>query len=218
MIDTSKTYKSNNFGDFKIVNYVNKKNIEIEFVNTGARRIVREAAIKIGAVRDLFVPTSCGIGFLGEGRHNPTENGKRTKAHNSWSRILSRCYREAYHKEKPTYKNCTVCEEWHNFQNYAEWYEANYIEGYHLDKDIKQRGVVNKIYSPETCLFVTPKENVIEALAKNYTFISPCDEVTNIYNITKYCRDNNLNAHMMLKVNDGINKSHRGWTRYVNNQ
>ena len=63
----------------------------------------------------------------------------------------------------PTYKDVTVCEEWHNFQNFAKWFEDNYVEGFELDKDILVKG--NKIYSPETCCFV-PKE--INSLFKNY--------------------------------------------------
>ena len=53
--------------------------------------------------------------------------------------------------------DCTVDERWHNFQNFAEWYYDNYIEGYHLDKDILFKG--NKIYSPETCCFVPQEIN-----------------------------------------------------------
>ena len=215
MIDTSKTYKSNSFGYFKVVNYINDKNIEIEFINTGSRIVTKIASVKAGCVRDLFAPSACGIGFLGDGKHRASIKGKQTKAHILWSKILMRCYSAKYHKEKPTYKGCTVCDEWHNFQNYAAWHEKNYIKGYHIDKDIKQRGVVNKIYSPETCLFVTPKENVTEALAKNYTFISPCGEITNIYNLTKYCRNNNLSRGMMLKVNKGNQELHKGWARYI---
>ena len=70
--------------------------------------------------------------------------------------MLKRCYDEKYHEKHPTYKDCKVCEEWHDFQNFAEWYYNNYyeIEGerMHLDKDILIKR--NKVYSPETCVFV----------------------------------------------------------------
>ena len=55
-------------------------------------------------------------------------------------------------EKQPSYIGCLVDEEWHNFQNFAEWFEDNYVEGWHLDKDILIKG--NKIYSPETCCFV----------------------------------------------------------------
>ena len=60
------------------------------------------------------------------------------------------------HKKYPTYIDCEVCEEFHNFQNFAEWYYDNYyeVEGerMELDKDILFKH--NKIYSPETCIYV----------------------------------------------------------------
>ena len=55
----------------------------------------------------------------------------------------------------------TCCEEWLNFQNFAQWYRDNYyeIEGERvaLDKDILVKG--NKIYSKESCIFVPQRIN-----------------------------------------------------------
>ena len=70
--------------------------------------------------------------------------------------MLTRCYSEKEHKKHPTYIDCEVRDEWRNFQNFAKWYENNYYtvkgEIMHLDKDILVKH--NKIYSPETCIFV----------------------------------------------------------------
>lgn len=61
-----------------------------------------------------------------------------------------RCYDVKYSKKHPTYKDCTVCEEWHNFQTFAKWFDENYYEIENtimdLDKDILKNG--NKIYCP----------------------------------------------------------------------
>lgn len=61
----------------------------------------------------------------------------------------------------PTYKGCTVCDEWHNFQVFAKWYDENYYllddQRTELDKDILIKG--NKTYSPETCVFVPQRIN-----------------------------------------------------------
>ena len=69
--------------------------------------------------------------------------------------MLERCYSPKLHAKEPTYIGCTVCPEWHYLSNFKRWFDNNYVEGYHLDKDILVKG--NKIYSPETCCFV-PKE------------------------------------------------------------
>ena len=78
--------------------------------------------------------------------------------------MLHRCYDEKLQeKYYTTYINCSVCTEWHNFQNFAQWYEENYyeVEGERmcLDKDILVKG--NKTYSPETCVFVPNNINVL---------------------------------------------------------
>lgn len=73
--------------------------------------------------------------------------------------MLQRCYDPKLHLRHPTYKECNVIEEWHNFQNFASWFEKNYIDGYQIDKDLLVEG--NKIYSPETCCFVPKEINLI---------------------------------------------------------
>lgn len=70
-----------------------------------------------------------------------------------WCSMLQRCYSEKLHERYPTYKDCSVCEEWLTFSNFKSWMEQQDWEGKHLDKDILVEG--NKVYSPETCSFVS---------------------------------------------------------------
>ena len=111
---------------------------------------------KNGKIKCPYDRSVYGIGYLGEGKYKVLENGKHTRIYQTWIDMLKRCYDEKYHEKHPTYKDCKVCEEWHDFQNFAEWYYNNYyeIEGerMHLDKDILIKR--NKVYSPETCVFV----------------------------------------------------------------
>lgn len=98
----------------------------------------------------------CGVGLYTKGKHKVTENGKITKAYHAWSAMLERCHCPNLQARYPPYIDCTACEEWLNFQSFAEWHWENYPqdgEKYQLDKDLKVIG--NKIYSPETCLFVS---------------------------------------------------------------
>jgi hypothetical protein len=94
---------------------------------------------------------------FGVGKYTSRLNGEKTKYYTAWLSLHQRCYNKDYQIKNPTYKGVTVCEEWFNFQYFAEWYEKNYIEGFHLDKDI----ICNdcKIYSPETCCFVPQEIN-----------------------------------------------------------
>jgi hypothetical protein len=69
--------------------------------------------------------------------------------------MIRRCYCSNTQKIQTSYINCYVDEKWHNFQNFCEWCEINYVIGFPLDKDILIKG--NKIYSEKTCCFV-PRE------------------------------------------------------------
>lgn len=69
-----------------------------------------------------------------------------------WRGMLRRCYSEQTLEKYPTYRGCSVCEEWLTFSNFKSWMEQQDWEGKHLDKDLLVKG--NKVYSPETCIFV----------------------------------------------------------------
>lgn len=127
--------------------------------------------------------------------------------------MLQRCYDKDSLEKNPTYKDCTVAEEWHNFQNFAEWFKENYIEGYHLDKDIKIKG--NRVYGPDRCMFVTPQENKEFSSSKHYKMLDPDGNVVEFFNMSKFCRDNKLTRANINSVIKGKRKHHKGYTRYV---
>jgi len=81
-------------------------------------------------------------------------NGKKVRCpyYRRWRDMLKRCYSKKFHEKYPTYKNCTVCKEWLLFSAFKDWMIQQEWEGMELDKDIKIKG--NKIYSPDTCLFI----------------------------------------------------------------
>lgn len=79
-------------------------------------------------------------------------DGKIITSYNVWSTMLSRCHSAGYHKKQPTYVGCSVVPEWHSFSTFEKWFSENYTEGYALDKDLLIPG--NKVYGPDTCVFV----------------------------------------------------------------
>ena len=110
-----------------------------------------------------------GVGYLGEGKYKTRENGKNTRVYDTWKGMLQRCYSNKSHERNPTYLGCKISEEFHNFQNFAEWFYNNYyeIEGeqMHLDKDILYKH--NKVYSPNTCIFVPQRINSLFTKRQN---------------------------------------------------
>ena len=157
--------------------------------------------------------TVYGIGFNSGGEFRPSVGGNHTKPYATWKSMLMRCYSDKYHLKSPSYIGCSVCDEWLDFQVFAKWFSVNYEDGKQLDKDIKIEG--NKIYSPDTCLFVSPFDNYEKAGAKTFNIISPDGISVKVYNMRKFCRDNNLNRTCMNKVLWGTQKHHKGWTMEV---
>ena len=205
-------WKSNSCGNFIILEYNTHDNIIVRFLSTDYETNVSFKHVKDGGIKDRLHLSVCGKGYVGVGKHRTHVKGKATKPYRLWRGVLQRCYSENNLEKHPTYRGCSVVEEWHNFQNFAEWFEENYIEGYHLDKDIKVKG--NKVYGPSTCLFVTPKANAAEAIAKHYKMLNPSGDLIEIYNMNAFCRDHNLCASNMRNVFRGARKHHRGWTKY----
>lgn len=79
-----------------------------------------------------------------------TEDGKMKHhpAYLTWFNMINRCYGGKY----SCYQGCSVCDEWIKFTKFKSWWDVNYKPGYALDKDLKIEG--NRIYSPETCLYI----------------------------------------------------------------
>jgi hypothetical protein len=167
---------------------------------------VRYEYIKKGTVQNPYCRTIYNVGYFGEGMHKsstPTE--KITKVYDTWRGMIRRCYNEKERSKQPSYANVSVCEEWHNFQVFAEWFEQNYnskiMQGWHLDKDILIKG--NKIYSPETCCFVPVQVNNL--FVKNNKNRGNCpvgvyyNKKHKVYNIN-YCEDIEISKSYKSKI------------------
>lgn len=153
----------NNFGSEMIITeYKNYHDIDVYFPKydwVGKGRDYGD--FKNKKISCPYERRTCEVGFIGEGKYEIIKDGEVTKCYKVWSSMIKRCYDEKFHKKYPTYKDCKVCDEWLNFQNFAKWYEKNYYEIpgeiMCLDKDIIYKR--NKIYSPETCVFVSNRIN-----------------------------------------------------------
>ena len=72
-------HKTKNNGDLKIINYIGKYEVYIEFIDTGFRRCADSTAIRSGSVKDYMRPSVCGVGFLGVGEYQAQINKIKTK-------------------------------------------------------------------------------------------------------------------------------------------
>lgn len=157
--------------------------------------------------------TVCGVGYMGKGKYKSKVKGVHTPEYRCWHAMINRCYNKKRLKKFTCYSGCSVVDEWHNFQVFADWYNRTRPEGkFELDKDINSKG--EKVYSPSTCSWVTKKENASYAQAKRCKLLSPDGIVFDIYDLKKFALKNNLNQGHLNRVSIGKEKQHKGWTLF----
>lgn len=115
-------------------------------------------------------------------------DGKILRSYSIWQGMLQRCYSDTRLVEFPAYKDCSVATEWFLFTNFDCWFTENYVKGWQLDKDILVPG--NKLYSPDTCIFVSPALNVLLSTCPGNRGSLPLgvtyDKRRNVYNAGGY--------------------------------
>lgn len=143
----------------KIINYRGSRDVDISFEDGIILKNLQYGNLKRNRFRNPYFKSMYGLGFIGQGNYVATLDGKHTFLYEKWSNMFSRCYSKSVLKSRETYEKCEVCEEWHNFQNFAEWFENNVWSNdcIVLDKDILIKG--NKVYSPYTCVLVNLELN-----------------------------------------------------------
>lgn len=97
-----------------------------------------------------------------------------------WYAMLERCYSAEYQKKHPAYVGCSVYTPWHTFSIFRSWMERQDWKDKALDKDMLVEG--NKIYSPETCIFISQTLNNLLCLnnkkrGKYLLGVSKCSNV-----------------------------------------
>jgi len=145
-----------------IKTYNNYHDIDVEFENGYIKKSTYHW-FKMGNIDSPYDKSVYNIGYLGEGMYNTTICHKNTREYECWKNMIQRCYSKAYKNKCITYENAECCDEWLNFQNFSQWYNENFYEidneKMNLDKDILIKG--NKIYSPDTCVFVSKRINML---------------------------------------------------------
>lgn len=81
-----------------------------------------------------------------------------------WSGMIKRCYSAKFQSKHPTYAGCMVSPEWMSFMAFRAWMEKQPWQGMEIDKDLLKPG--NKVYGPETCVFVSSMVNLFATDSK----------------------------------------------------
>ena len=140
--------------EIEVVKYNTSSDVVIKFLDTGYEKACASKEVRNGGIKNPYFPFVKGVGFFGVGPHIAYAKGVRNATYTHWSSMLTRCYTEEYQQRFPTYIGCVVDEQWHNYQEFAEWYnwQVGSNKGYVLDKDLLGNG--SKVYGPETCVLL----------------------------------------------------------------
>lgn len=131
-----------------------------------------KSAIIKGHVKDRLHPLILGVACTGH--FNPTAD---MKTYQMWRNMITRCY-DVRSKDYPAYggRSVYVCDRWLR----ADLFQSDLplLPGYNdvdfhagvlvLDKDILQPDANVKVYSPETCMLVSPTVNGMHRNTKSY--------------------------------------------------
>ena len=151
------------YGEYQMYNVV---------FDTGYSTISRIGNITRGKIKDPLYTSKCGIGFLGTefAKFRESDRELYNALAQRWRGILRGCY-DPKDKKYRIYGalNIHVSERWHNLSNFL--YDVISLPGFdreriisgelqlHKDKLQKDRLPSEKIYSKDTCCWLTIKEN-----------------------------------------------------------
>lgn len=145
----------------EVIQLLPKGRCRIKIIGTEYEQECLRFKLSQNGVRDNFFPVVCGVGFIGEGPYKAFINNRSTKAYTNWTHMLERCY-DSLKVNSPTYQDVDVCQEWHNFQNFADWFYKQIGHDkpkWHIEKDIYFFHTSIATYSPESCFFVPQQLN-----------------------------------------------------------
>lgn len=144
------TYRTNQGYLIKIVEYINNKEVSVQFLNNGCIVKTTLQNIRKGEVRNPFELNKFG-GFMGS---NDYIGKDYIWLYNIWYHLGINLQKD--NTKLSSYYNASFCNEWLNYTNFANWYLSNMLNQnikYEINISILNNSG-NIIYSPQTCLLL----------------------------------------------------------------
>jgi len=211
-----KTFKTRYCGEVTVLSRNNdiRHPWRIKFLNTGFEKNVSRWQIVSGQLEDPYVPAVLGIGITGD-----VDYKKYGKLAAIWRDIIYRCNDpNSTSYKRYGAKGVSICKEWLYLPKFIEdvtglsgfdWYLFN--EGLlHLDKDTKQRFQTNKIYSKETCTWLSNHDNVRiqDGQMKPFRATDKNGNSQIFYNISEFARTHAQFGFTRRNVSAVLNRPH----------
>jgi hypothetical protein len=150
----------------EVVEYISANKIKVLFQDCHFVWL-RYGTLREGSYRHPLDRTVCRVGYIGLGEYSRKNS---PIAYSKWRGALERVYDRKFHEKKSgsRYKGTLMHKDWHNFQNFANWfYSQEYTNGWELDKDLRSKDVA--IYSADTCLLIPCSINMAILENRGYT-------------------------------------------------
>lgn len=119
----------------------------------------KEKQVKRSA-EDSLMCRSCASRVANIKHGYTNKNNKHYPIYVQWRSMKRRC----------VLNNTKYCKEWEYPEEFIRWsVENGWSKGLHLDKDIicERENIHPKLYSPETCIYITGSENSKESAIRN---------------------------------------------------
>lgn len=215
-VQVGDAFTTNEGYECKVIGYRSCQEVDIEFMTDRAYRVTTETKhVKTGAIKYPYKPTSHGKGYYGVGQYKANINNRKSIAYRKWSSMLKRCYCPNYLNNNPTYRDFHVCDEWLNFQNFAEWfYKQNEPSEYELDKDLFGDG---EFYSPETCCLIPCVINSAIKTRSNNGIPSGVERKQHGYSASITIEGKSKNLGIFNEINSAIKAFSKEKSLYVKN-
>jgi hypothetical protein len=109
------------------------------------------------------------------------------------------------HRRASARNNCNVCELFCDIHKFFDWAMSN---GYKEGLSLCRNGDIGD-YSPDNVRWDTEANNQRESHAKKYKLILNGKEI-DVYNLRKYCIENDFRYRSMLRMISGERKTYKG--------
>ena len=156
----------NGNGIWLVEEYVSATNVKVRLLGTNFVQTVQWYRLQDGHIQNPYKLNKFG-GYIGvdeNGKYFDLKDPYIKRAYHLWHNMLQRV------AENDMYNNVSICSRWVCFaeflkdlpliKGYENWVKATEKYSWCIDKDIMQQDTPQKIYSPETCCFVTLQENL----------------------------------------------------------
>lgn len=194
------------------------KYCDVRFLESGYVDSIRYDSMEQGWVKDNLAPVKAGEGCVGY--INTRDHWHEYKI---WVNMIARCY-DPRDKAFPYYgaRGVTVCDRWKRFDQFFE--DMRMLPGFdeelfrrrelRLDKDILSSGA--KIYSPETCQWVSDlanqKQRTYEYNNRHRKYaIFPDGHVEFVEHMSDFCKEHSLHRSNVYNVLRGGQPATKGF-------